>query len=34
MKEFLDKGYKIKEKFDYKKFNKKITNTLSKIIKE
>lgn len=34
MKEFLDNGYIIKKKFDYKKFNKKITDSLNKIIKE
>ncbi len=34
MKEFLDKGYNIKEKFDYNKFNNVITNKLNDIIKE
>jgi len=31
MKLFLDKGYKIKKEFDYKKFNSKITKELDKI---
>lgn len=34
MKEFLDNGYDIKEKFDYKKFNNIITNKLNVIVKE
>ena len=34
MKQFLDFGYTIKNKFEYKKFNDKITNTLKQIIKE
>lgn len=34
MKEFLDKGYKINKKFDYIKFNNKITSVLNKAIKE
>ena len=31
MKQFLDKGFKIKTKFDYKKFNNNITKELNKI---
>ena len=34
MKEFLDKGYTIKNKFDYQEFNKQITNLLDEIVKE
>lgn len=34
MKEFLDKGYKIKKKFDYKKFNKNITEVINRIVEE
>ena len=34
MKEFLINGYKINKKFDYVKFNNKITNVLNKAIKE
>lgn len=34
MKQFLDYGYVIKNKFDYKKFNDEITNKLNQIIEE
>jgi glycosyltransferase involved in cell wall biosynthesis len=34
MKEFMDKGYKIKNKFDYKKFNNNITKVINDIVKE
>lgn len=34
MKEFLEKGYKIKNKFDYTKFNEKITNSLDEIVQK
>jgi len=34
MKEFLDKGFIIKKEFDYKKFNEKINNQLSKLFEE
>lgn len=34
MKEFLKNGYTIKNKFDYKKFNEKITKTINEIVKE
>jgi glycosyltransferase involved in cell wall biosynthesis len=34
MKEFMDKGYQIKNKFDYKKFNDNITKVINDIVKE
>lgn len=34
MKEFLENGYEIKKKFDYKKFNSVITKTIDDIVKE
>ena len=34
MKSFLEKGYIIKKKFNYKNFNKQVTDTLNHIVKE
>ena len=34
MKQFLDFGYVIKKRFNYKKFNDKITDTLNQIVEE
>lgn len=34
MKEYLENGYKIKNKFDYQKFNSNITSALDKLVKE
>ena len=34
MKSFLENGYIIKKKFNYKKFNKQVTDTLNHIVKE
>ena len=34
MKEYLEKGYKTNNKFDYQKFNSKITKSLDELVKE
>lgn len=34
MKEYLENGYELKNKFDYRKFNSKITKSLDELVKE